>query len=276
MIDKFPQDKAQLEESLEQLKDAIRDNPEKADLRFRLFELFSVIGEWEKAKVQVDTAARMNRTFQSAATWFGPALASEALRDDIFRGQRTPLIFGEPQEWVSWMVGALKAESAGEHAQARILRRRTLEAIPEIPAKINDQNVEWIIDADPRLGPILEVVAGGRYCWVPMTHILEIQVKPSGKLHDRVWVMAYFKWVNSGETFGLIPTRYAGSARCKDTDIQLAKVTDWRRENEGSGIIGLGHRQFVSDKDRLPLLNIRAIQWSGHTEEKDSSNDGKW
>ena len=80
-----------LEEALARLKRSVRDQPEDADLRLRLFELFSVVGEWDRAAAQLGAAARIDRAHQAAASWFRIALAAEPLRRDTLAGRRTPL-----------------------------------------------------------------------------------------------------------------------------------------------------------------------------------------
>jgi type VI secretion system protein ImpE len=275
-VDEIPElpEANELEEVLARLKQAVREKPEDAGLRLRLFELFSVEGEWERAGSQLETAARIDRAHQPAASWFRMALASEPLRRDIFTGRRTPLVFGEPEEWMGWMVGALQAGARGDTQGAQSLRRRALETAAEIPARINDEEVSWVIDADPRLGPILEVIIGGAYYWMPMTRVERVQVMPSGKLSDRVWVSAYFRWVNQGELYGLIPTRYACSERSEDAAVRLATVTDWV-EGEGNAIVGLGHRQFGSDHGDFPLLSTKTICWTHPSPEHSEAEDGE-
>ena len=77
-------------------------------------------------------------------------------------------------------------------------------------------------------------------------------------LRDLVWLPAQFTWVNGGEAFGLIPTRYPGSETAQDTAIQLARKTEWIELAEGI-YQGMGQRMLATDQDEYPLLDIRSI-----------------
>ena len=57
----------------------------------------------------------------------------------------------------------------------------------------------WIADADPRLGPVLEVFVNGNYMWVPFARVHAMQFDPPADLRDQVWMPARFTWSNGGE-----------------------------------------------------------------------------
>ena len=57
---------------------------------------------------------------------------------------------------------------------------------------------------------------------------------------------------------GLIPTRYPGSENAQDSEIQLARTTQWKELADGV-YQGLGVRMLTTDQDDYALLNIRKI-----------------
>ena len=75
---------------------------------------------------------------------------------------------------------------------------------------------EWIADADPRLGPMLEAMVDGKYYWVPFHRLRTLEIEPPADLRDKVWMPAHFVWANGGEAFGFMPTRYPGSQAADD------------------------------------------------------------
>src|SRR5205085_9395303 len=85
-----------------------------------------------------------------------PVITCEMLRRDVFAGKRTPLIFGEPMEWVGLLVQANGLVAKGEFEPAAEARAKAFDAAPASSGKINDEPFEWIADADSRLGPVLE------------------------------------------------------------------------------------------------------------------------
>ena len=97
----------------------------------------------------------------------------------------------------------------------------------------------WIADADSRLGPVLEAIINGRYYWVPIQQIRAINITQAADLRDLVWLPAEFTWINGGQAFGLIPTRYPGSESVVDSAIQIgaynavAGIGRWRISRPG-------------------------------------------
>lgn len=247
-----------LDEALKALQDAVRKAPSDAKLRVFLFQLLSVRGEWDRALTQLNVAAEMDPATLLMAQVCRPALACEALRGEIFAGSRTPLVMGEPQEWLGWLIQAAQLTAAGQHAAAEDLRARALESAPPTPGTIDGAPFEWIADADSRLGPVLEAIVEGRYYWVPFTNIKTILIEKPTDLRDMVWAPAHFRWSGGGETVGLIPSRYAGTETSPDPALRLAKTTAWDQQGEAT-FLGAGQRLFATDVGEFPLLATRLI-----------------
>ena len=157
------------------------------------------------------------------------ALKCEVLREEVFDGERSPLIFGKPTQWIALLLEAMKLSGQGEHEKAEAVRAEAFELAPATSGEINGEAFEWIADADQRLGPVLEAVVNGSYYWVPFHRIKSIVVEEPGDLRDRVWMPAYLTWANGGQTVGLIPTRYPRSYRHQDGHVALAAKTEWKR-----------------------------------------------
>jgi type VI secretion system protein ImpE len=248
----------QLSEALAALESGVRADPADAKLRVFLFQLLSVMGDWERALTQLNTAAELDAMNLLMAQVCRAAISCEALRAEIFSGKRSPLIFGEPDEWVGWLIQANQMVAEGEYKASQELRERAFDAAPAIAGSIDDQRFEWIADADSRLGPVLEAVVDGKYYWVPFTAVKRIQIEAPADLRDVVWTPAHFTWVNGVEPAGLIPTRYPGAEASEDNAVRLARKTEWI-EQPGDVYLGLGQRIFATDKDEFSLLQIRQI-----------------
>ncbi len=247
-----------LDQALSTLQAEIRSNPSKSDLRVFLFQLLSVLGQWERAITQLNVAAELDPDSRMLAQMYRTALNCEALRADVFAGKRSPLIFGEPSEWVVRLTQALQLLAKGEHAAAAELRDEAFGAAETVSGRINDQAFEWIADADPRLGPVLEAIIDGKYYWVPFECISELVIEPPQNLRDVVWAPAHFMWTNQGQTVGLIPTRYPGSEQEQDGSFRMARKTDW--VDRGSDyFVGIGQRMLATDRGEIPLLEARSI-----------------
>jgi len=247
-----------LDEALTELEGQIRNDPSNAKLRVFLFQLLSILGDWERALTQLNVAAELDPINLLMAQVCRAALNCEALRAEIFSGKRSPLIFGEPNEWIGWLVQANQMVAEGKYQASKEIRERAFEAATAVAGSVDGKTFEWISDADSRLGPILEAIFDGKYYWVPFTAIKHIQIEPPADLRDLVWLPVQFTWVNGGQTAGLIPTRYPDSQNSEDSAILMSRKTDWI-ERPGDLYLGLGQRMLATDTDEFPLLQIQQI-----------------
>src|SRR6266850_1085239 len=250
----------QPDQALTALQDDIRSSPNDPKLRVFLFQLHCVLGNWSKALTQLQVIAGIDPDISLLAQIFQPVINCEALRGGVFEGKLTPLIFGEPLEWVGLLVKANEHLARGEIAAGAELRRRAFEAAPETLGTLDGKPFAWIADADSRLGPMLELILGGKYYWVPFARIRRIAMPAPSDLRDLVWVPAQFVWTNGGEASGHIPTRYVRSEEA-DGGLRLARKTEWKELAEET-YIGLGQRLLVTDEGEHPLLQCRVIDFT--------------
>ena len=248
----------QVTEALAVLENQIRSDPSNPKLRVFLFQLLSILGYWERALTQLNVAAELDPMNLLMAQVCRVALNCEALRAEIFAGKRSPLVFGEPAEWIGWLIQANQMIAQEKYKASQKLREQAFEAATAIAGSVDNQRFQWISDADSRLGPILEAIFDGKYYWVPFTAIKRIQIDPPTDLRDVVWLPAHFTWINGGETTGLIPTRYPNSQASDDSAILLARKTEWI-EQPGDLYLGLGQRMLTTDTDDFSLLQVRQI-----------------
>lgn len=249
---------AKLDEALASLQEGVRGNPADPKLRTFLFQLLCVMGQWERASTQLKVLADMGTETKMLASIFHPVMNCEVLRRDVFEGKRTPIIFGEPEEWMGWVVQANELSAKGQFQAAQELRDKAFEAAPTTPGLLNGLPFEWIADADPRLGPMLEVILEGHYYWVPFCRIKKLHVEAPTDLRDLVWAPAQFLWSNGGDATGHIPTRYAGTESSPDGQLRMARKTDWIERTEGFSV-GLGQRLFATNESEHPVLECRDI-----------------
>lgn len=243
--------------AISELQDQVRNSPEKPELRVFLFQLLSIMGQWHRAITQLKVAGEMDPANLAMAKTYEVALRCEVLREEVFSGKRSPLIFGDPAEWVAKLIQAVKLQAEGKSSQADALRKKALEVAPATGGTIDGSRFEWIADADSRLGPIIEAVVNGKYYWIPAHRIHKINLEPPADLRDMVWSPAHFIWANGGEAFGFIPTRYVGS-QSADSTLALARKTEWQALSD-TDYSGLGQRVLATDVDDYPLLEIREI-----------------
>ncbi|MEI9893436.1 MAG: type VI secretion system accessory protein TagJ [Chthoniobacter sp.] len=250
-----------VDDALAALAEKVRSAPADPALRRFLFQLLCVVGKWEKALTQLQVLAEMDSDSMLLAEIFRPVVACEMIRAEVFKGTRSPLIFGEPMEWIGQLVQANTMSAAGQFKPARELREQALNAAPAVAGTINGEAFEWIGDADSRLGPVMEAVIDGKYFWVPFERIARLSVERPSDLRDLVWIHAKFGWTNGGEAAALLPVRYPGSEEAADGGLRLARKTEWL-EREEETFFGLGQKMLATDQGEFPLLEVRTVEMS--------------
>jgi len=260
--------------ALKALTDEIKAKPADSKLRVFMAQLLCVLGQWERALNQLTVAAELDALAIPMKQVYGEAIRCEGLRADVFAGKRTPMIFGQPDQWLALLLESMLRQGSGEDAMAEDLRARAFDAAPATPGSLDGQPFEWLADADMRIGPVLEAYVNGRYYWVPFERLAQIRFEEPEDLRDCVWLPAHLQFENGGETLALVPTRYPGSEQCEDGALQLARKTEWR-ELRPEVWAGWGQRMWSSsgngDDGEHAMLDVRQIDFTQPAEAADAA-----
>jgi type VI secretion system protein ImpE len=176
----------------------------------------------------------------------------------VFAGGRSRLIFGDPPPWLALLIQALGLTHQKHFEQASELRATALEQAPTAGGTLNGTAIQWIADADSRLGPVLEVLINGKYYWMPFERLTRVVIDVPADVRDLVWTPAQLTLANGGEVLALVPTRYPGSEAVDDAQIQMARRTDWQ-SLPGDTYLGLGQRVLTTDTIEVGLLELREL-----------------
>ncbi len=248
------------------LQAEVRARPADAGLRVFLFQLLCVLGQWERALNQLKVASGLDPIALAMAQMYGEAVRCEAVRTAVFAGTKSPVIFGEPDQWLALLIESLLVKGHGDADRSEQLRLRAFEDAPVSSGDIDGRPFEWIADADSRLGPVLEAIINGRYYWLPFSRLSRIDIEAPEDLRDVVWMPAHLQFANGGESVGLIPTRYVGSEHTDDGLLALARKTVWHQAGEDAHH-GLGQRLITTEAEDTPLMEIRRISINSQAEQ---------
>ncbi|MEC5386827.1 type VI secretion system accessory protein TagJ [Uliginosibacterium sp. H3] len=258
--------------ALARLQAEIRSKPADSKLRVFLFQLLSVLGQWDRALTQLNVAADMDASTLAMAQMYREALRCEVLRAQVFAGSKSPLLFGQPEQWLALLIESNLVAARGDRVAAKSLREQAFDLAPSSTGKLDGQPFNWIADADTRLGPVCEAVINGKYYWIPYSRLERLDIEEPEDLRDCVWAPAHFLFTNGGEAVGVIPTRYPGSESSTDGLIQLARKTEWVETHEGE-YQGFGQRLLVTDVGEFALLDVRSLQFDPVDEPQGEADD---
>jgi type VI secretion system protein ImpE len=220
-----------LNEAIEALGVEVRDNPTDARRRTFLFELLCFKGDYDRAEKHLNVLSDASPDARVGAMLYYSALHAERVRQDLFAKKDYPVV------------------PAAENTRG---------------GTINGQAFETIEDADPRLGPRLEIFAAGAYLWIPFEHIESIEIEAPKRLRDLLWAPALvrtgpaFREKELGEV--LLPVLAPFSWRHPDDNVKLGRATEWA-EVDGENVPS-GQRIFSVDGEDFSLLDIRKIEFT--------------
>jgi type VI secretion system protein ImpE len=219
-----------LDEAIRMLGSSLRDDPSNTQKRTFLFELLCFAGEFDRAEKQLDLLGDQNKDAMLASLLYRGAISAERTRQDMFANDSvTP-----PK----------------------------LDA-PQVSGVANGKPFQSISDADPRIGPRLEVIAGGDYLWIGFEHIANLTIEAPKRLRDLIWATGRLRTGESfqGKDLGevLLPALTPGTAANEDPQIRLGRVTEWFRDEAGLEF-PLGRKVLLIDGEEIPLLEIRSLE----------------
>ena len=222
-----------LKEAIAALNIEVRDNP--ADVRRRtfLFELLVFAGDYDRAEKHINILSDASPEAKLGSVLYRAAIHAEKSRKDLFNKHEYPVHPGDED-----------AEQDGT---------------------LNGQPFKVFVDADPTIGPRLEVYAAGAYIWIPFKHIESIECEPPKRIRDLLWVPAIvrtgpaFKMTELGEV--LLPALTWDASASDDELVRLGRVTNWV-ENESGDVKPVGQKMFLVDGEDVPILELRKLEFS--------------
>lgn len=234
------------------LIEVARRNPGDIQARMFLFQLLAVMGEWEKSAKQLATLAELSPEAQMLAVVYGQAIAAERQREAVFAGSEPMCVHGDAP-WAGGLAEAIGLTIAGEQDQAQSVREAALAEAPDTPGELDGVRLDWIADADPRFGPCIEAVIGGRYGLLPFAEIARLTSEGPRDLRDVVWYPAEILFKAGTSVAALLSARYPGSVGSAQE--RMGRVTEWRDDGTGSG----QHMWLLPDGEERGLLSVRSL-----------------
>lgn len=240
------------------LVETIKASPADQRARIYLFQLLCVMGEWEKAKIQLRGLAQLSPEAQMLSVAYNQAIEAEAVRAAAFAGA-TPFVAAiATSPWVEQLAQALTLEAQGRMDEAAPLREEAFDQAGDTPGEIDGQAFTWIADADARFGPTFEAIFQGRWGLIPFEAVQQIKSEGPQDLRDVVWLPAELT-LRSGQSVAvMLPGRYPGSDTEKDAELRLGRGTQWTPSALGDQ--GLGQRLWtLSGGDDVALYTFRKL-----------------
>lgn len=230
----------ELKQAILALGAEVRDRPSDSQRRTFLFELLCFAGDYSRAEKQLNILADGHPDRQTGALVCRSAIVAERKRQEFFETRQYE-------------------QQAALEPQSR-------------PGKLNGEAFHTIEDADPRIGPRLEMYLAGEYLWLPFDNVGWLTVPPPRLLRDLLWTPAEIRGSKplAEKDFGevLLPALYPLSWQQPKDSVKLGRETDW------AGDTPYGQKLLVLDGEKVvPFLEVRTLEFDDS--QVDSPSDGE-
>ena len=218
-----------IDEAIRLLSAELRNDPTDVRQRTFLFELLCFSGDLDRAEKQLDILSDLGKEAGMGTLIYRSAFQAERLRREMFDNKTFP--------------------------------KTTVEAITK--AFVNGVECESLEDADPRIGPRLEVYAAGSYMWLPLAHIESIRMEAPRRVRDLIWIPAILKTgsrcggLNLGEV--MVPALTPFAYRHAENVVRLGRQTIW--EEEEGAMVPVGQKMLLVDGEEFPILEVRTLEF---------------
>ena len=230
--------------------------PSDLNARSTLWQVFAARGELDRARTQLDMMLRLDASWAMEVQGCHSLLDAEARRNAVFVGVDVPTCLGPTPSWFGSLASALALLAQGhEQAAGELLVQVQAQAEP-CAGTLNDLPFAWVCDGDARLGPCLEIIAQGKYVWLPFASVRRLVCEAPQELRDLIWLPAKLEIDDSGSLDVFVPARYPGA---QSDEHRLARRTDWS-ELSGDLYIGQGQKCLSTDVDLTGLLDLRSLR----------------
>jgi type VI secretion system protein ImpE len=217
-----------LSEAIARVQEELRSDPQDVSRRTFLFELLCFQGEFERARKQLEVIEAADPASYLGTMRFRQVLRAEGMRQEMFR------------------TGALPD-------------RRDED--PSVAGTLNGTPFGDLRDADPRIGPRLEMIAGGQYVWIPFMELSAVRIQPPALLRDLLWATAEveIREREAGDTNDVVlPAMTALSWQSPDELVRLGRVTTWAELDTGEET-PVGQKLLLVDDEEFPILEVREL-----------------
>jgi type VI secretion system protein ImpE len=217
-----------LSEAIDALNEVLRADPTDVKSRTFLFELLCFSGQFERARRQLDAIGAADPELNLSAAWYQEALVAEEKRHEMFLKGDLPVSGSSPSP---------------------------------VQGTLNGKPFTDLRDGDPRLGPRLEIIVGGRYTWMPLEHLATLSMEPPKRLRDLYWAPVQIETTQALDGYAgeaLLPVMTPLAWQHPEEVVRLGRQTDWIDLESGEEA-PVGQKLLLVDDEEFPLLEVREL-----------------
>lgn len=248
----------QLQAAIDAQIQDVKTSPADHNKRFFLVEMLLFAGDLDRAKRQIDAIKYGDMELDMALLAYRQLLDAEEARRRLFRDGLAPAFLAPAPDHVHVRLEAVNRLREKNFKEAAELLAKPVAQTHAIRGQLNDKPFDMLRDCDDLFGTVLEVMARGKYFWVPLEQVDSVALNPPRFPRDLLYMPAKLI-TNTGETGDVfLPVLYPGSYAHADDAVKLGRKNDWVIE-DGGPVRGVGLRDFLVGEDVVSLLEWRQL-----------------
>ncbi len=251
-----------LRDAIETQTAVVRKSPLDQDARYLLFVFLCYAGELERAEKQLTALADQDERTRSGSLVYQGLLSAEWERRKVFEREGRPTLPPDSPDFLERRVEALERLRAGDEAGAAERIDQAIETTPSCPGKLNGESFQDLRDYDDVLGSVIEIYAGGRYIWMPLTKIRRLTFQEPKTALDTLWRPAKLADTSDQTADIHVPVLYQPSYAQDHDAIRLGHMTDWLER--GDLYTGIGQHLWLAvrgdERFEQSLMDVRQLE----------------
>jgi type VI secretion system protein ImpE len=234
-------------------------HPSDQGARFVLFELLMIHDDFDTACDQIKALGKVSPEGSGTIDfWLGLVDAERHRHRFLSTGQGSMAFLAKPPPWVRGFCDAAAAVCKQPSAATATILANAWKSVPTVTGWIDGVAFRSMRDADEVVGPFLEALVPGRWCWIPFAQISAVRFDAPRGFQDVIWRPAQVSLADGPDLRVWVPSLYSGTG-ARSNDEKLARLTTF--EYPAQGVCrGYGQRDLrVNDALLQGILSIQSI-----------------
>lgn len=252
-----------LREAIKSATANVKSKPTDTDYRALLSDLHCFAGDYERADKHLEAITTLAPGATVAVSLIRQLIRGEKWRLDFYRSGRPPEFLGKPEPRLELQLRASIEMREGHLEEASKLLAEAEEMRGELACAAGETQYSDLRDCDDLLAGVFEVFTStGKYYWIPMERVIELEPRPIERPRDYLWRQFRMEVKDGPQGEIYLPSIYcADKLDPADTSADAARLGRVSEFTETEPVRGIGRRLFLlGDEavtvDQLPELTI--------------------
>lgn len=251
-----------LSDAIESVSRNVKNDQSNISMRSRLVEYLCVASKFDRADKQLNIIASQDPKTSLRVMELRQIIRASIARNQVFSEGRIPEFISKPPEHLKNRLKALVCLREGDLSESAQWLIKAEKTRPTVSGSMRDIHFDDLRDLDDFYGGVLEVLTTtGKYMWVPLERILEINFVTSKKPIDSAWREAELI-IKSGPTGVVyVPALYPSENEITNNEaISIGLETKWI-ENDRGITRGVGLKTFMVGDESFTMHELTEIRF---------------